>query len=172
MGVRIVHYGVDDCHRVPVLKFAGYSIADCQSIAQLHAALQSTLMAGAVVMSEIDDLAPRRAVSIVRTISTAPLVLFPGRASSILEPEFDLVIPALTPPEQWLGEMAELIDRYFANRIRSQALKAQSAALREQAAWARDKFHQERLRSRVECAKNRDILGGLGNRAAPEDPSG
>jgi hypothetical protein len=161
MGVRIIHYGVDDCHRVPVLKFAGYSIADCQSIVQLRAALQSTEDPGAVVMTEIEDMAPRRAVSIVRSTSSAPLVLFPGRASGIFEFEFefDLVIPVLTPPEQWLSDMAELIDRWFALRARTHALSAQSALLRLESSRAVRKSQQERMRSRAECAKNRENPG-------------
>lgn len=126
MSVQIVHYGVDDCHRVPVLKFAGYSIADCRSVAQLRAALRSTQEAGAVVITQIDDQASRCAVSITRSTSTVPLVLFPWRTSCNFESEFDLVIPALTPPEQWLCEVAELIDRSLAIRARSQVIRAQS----------------------------------------------
>ena len=126
MDVPIIHYGADDCHRVPVLKFAGYAVADCRSIAQLHAALQAIAEAGAVVMTGIGDLAPHRAVSIARCASTAPLVLFPEGASSLVEPEFDLVIPALTPPEQWLSDLAELIDRCFAIRGRSGEIRRQS----------------------------------------------
>ena len=160
MDVQIIHYGVDDCHRVPVLQFAGYAISDCRSsIAQLRAVLQSTQNAGAVVMTGIEELAPQRAVSIARSISTAPLVLFPGNASGIVEPEFDLVIPALTPPEQWLSEMAELIDRCFVTRDRTRALSAQAALLRQETAQAAQKSQQERLRFRVECAKNREMLG-------------
>jgi hypothetical protein len=172
MGVRIVHYGVDDCHRVPVLTFAGYSIADCRSIVQLRAALQSTEEAGAVVMTEIEDLAPHRAVWIARWASAAPLVLFPSRTSRIFEPEFDLVVPALTPPEQWLSEMAELIDRSFELRARSQILKAQSACLREEAARARIKFHQEWMRSRVECARNRGVFDEAQNDLDSEEQPG
>jgi hypothetical protein len=171
--VQIIHYGVDDCHRVPVLQFAGYSIADCRSsIAQLRAALQSTEYTGAVVMTEIEDLAPQRAVSIARSASTAPLVLFPGRASSIFESEFDLVIPALTPPEQWLSDMAALIERCFALRARSLGLRAQSAYLRQQAAQARQKSQRERTRSRMECAKNRGLFGEFLSDTDPEDQPG
>ena len=167
MGVQIVHYGVDDCHRVPVLKFAGYSISDCRSIAQLNAALQSTQEPGAVVMTEIEALAPKRAVWIARSTSAAPLVLFPGRSSSILEPEFDLVIPALTPPEQWLSEVAELIDRCFMLRARSNAPVTESASLREEAARASDKSRQEPMRSRARCAKKPEIRSAAGEEDEP-----
>jgi hypothetical protein len=173
MGVRIIHYGVDDCHRVPVMQFAGYVIAECQSsIAQLRAALQSTQDAGAVVMTGIEDLSPQRAVSIARSRTTAPLVLFPQGTSSIFEPEFDLVVPALTPPEQWLSEMAELIDRTLDIRFRCQALRAHSALLREETATAIKKSRQERMRSRMEIAKNRDIPGEARSDADSEELTG
>ncbi len=168
MGARIIHFGLDDCHRVPVLKCAGYSIADCQSIAQLRTALESTQEAGAVVMTRIEDLAPRFAISITRATSAAPMVLFPGRASSILEPEFDLVVPALTPPEQWLSEMAALIDRSFAIRAHSQVVRAQSALLRQETDRAIRKSQLERMRSRTECAKNREISGVVDSDAVSE----
>ncbi len=169
MGARIIHFGFDDCHRVPVLRCAGYSIADCQSIAQLHAALQSTEEARAVVMARVQDLAPQRAVSITRAISTAPMVLFPCGAADLDESEFDLVIPALTPPEQWLSDIADLIQRCHSLRSQFHTLRAVSIVLRQESADAVRRSRHERRQSGTECAKNRELLGGAGIHADAEE---
>jgi len=158
MGARIVHFGSDTCHRMPVLKSAGYSINDCRSLAQLHYALQICAEADAVVMTEPDRVAPDSAISIARSSSTAPLILFPGRRLEYKESDFDLVVPALTPPEQWLSDIAALIQRSQAIRAQSQSLVDQSS-LRREAEAARKKSRLERERSRRECARNAEMLG-------------
>ncbi|MGB6686871.1 MAG: hypothetical protein WBE76_03420 [Terracidiphilus sp.] len=132
MGARIVHFGSDTCHRVPVLKSAGYSIDDCRSVAQLHSALQMSAEAAAVVMTEPDGTAPERAISITRSSSTAPLILFPSRGLEYKESDFDLVVPVLTPPEQWLNDIAALIQRSLAIRAQSQYVVDQSGLLRRE----------------------------------------
>lgn len=76
MAARIVHFGVDSCHRLWVLKNAGYSVDDCQSVVQLRAALQSGTHADAVAFTESERFAPDEVVEVTRAHSSAPLILF------------------------------------------------------------------------------------------------
>jgi hypothetical protein len=172
MVARIVHIGSDSCHRLPVLKSAGYSIDNCSSVAQLHAALQARDEADAVVLTESDGAVPEDAVSLARSSSTAPLILFPSRNVHYDESDFDLVVPVLTPPEQWLDDIATLIERCRDIRMRSQCLREQSTQLRhESAALARKSWH-ERDRSRNERAGRAEFrIGGSQESASDKDPA-
>jgi len=123
MATRIVHFGEDTCHRLSVLKSAGYFVAKCDNVEQLQAALQSEYGADAVLMTDRDGEVPQDAMKVARTYSSAPLILFRDTNRNIAEIGFDLVVPVLTPPEQWLDELGVVIKR-------SQAIGKRSAKLR------------------------------------------
>jgi len=110
MAFKIIHFGLDDCHRLAVLKSARYSIIDCgNSIERLHAALLATREVEAIVVSETDSVEPEEAIHLARSFSMAPLVLFQGRQSRYDESEFDLCVPPLTDPSLWLTNIGALI---------------------------------------------------------------
>lgn len=161
MTARILHLGSDDCLRVPVLRCAGYAIDDCCSLRQLQTALQIPVQAEVVVLTEIEDGVPNKALSMVRAHSTAPVVLFPGRAALFDESDFDLIVPPLTPPETWLTEIAALIQESRAIHMRSQQLAQQSPMLREAPVAARKRFRLEQERSWKERARNSGSAVGL-----------
>lgn len=116
MAARIIHFGADNCHRLWVLKSAGYFIEDCQSVVQLHAALQSGSDPDAVAFTENERFAPEEAVAVTRSHSSAPLILFRETHNDCMESVFDLVVPVLEPPETWLNSVAALIARRRAVR--------------------------------------------------------
>jgi hypothetical protein len=111
MVARIVHFGLDNCFRVALLKAAGHFVYECNSVSQLHAALIGIRQADAVVISESDGEVPYDAISLTRSTSMAPLILFRSRSAHYDESEFDLVIPELTDPNKWLSEIAHLVAR-------------------------------------------------------------
>jgi hypothetical protein len=111
MDARIVHFGFDDCARIAVLKRAGYCVEDCNSVSLLHAALVEVRGADAVAITENDGVAPNDLISLARATSMAPLILFQSTNPHYDESEFDLVVPALTGPRQWLSEIGRLIEQ-------------------------------------------------------------
>lgn len=111
MAVRIVHFGGDNCNRVAALKSMGYSIDECNSLAQLHAALVGVLETDAVAIAENDGAAPDHTISMIRATSTAPLILLRSRSPHYNEADFDLVVPFSSRADEWLGNVAELIGR-------------------------------------------------------------
>jgi hypothetical protein len=110
MVARFVHFGIDSCFRGALLKAAGHSVEECTSVSHLHAALIGVREVNAVVFSEGDGEVPYDAISLARSTSTAPLILFRSRSPRYDESEFDLVIPELTDPKKWLKEIAGLIN--------------------------------------------------------------
>jgi hypothetical protein len=159
MAASVIHFGVDDCHRIKVLEIAGYFVRNCGSLRQLRATLLEENSAAAVFMSEGDGVPPRAAILIARTHSSAPVVLFKGPCGYCEESEFDLVVPTLTPPEIWLNELNSLVARSKDIRSRSQSLIRQSAELRRLSGGARQKSQDERQRSIVEYARNAEQAG-------------
>jgi hypothetical protein len=109
MAARVIHFGRDDCHRLTVLRSAGYSVDDCDSLVQLRASLLDFGEADAVLLSDGDGLAAEDAGSVARTCSKAPVVLFSATNRNYQDSAFDLVVHSLTPPEVWLGEVDALI---------------------------------------------------------------
>jgi len=154
MAARVVHYGVDECHRLTVLRSAGYAVDNCSSLPQLREALSTEGKPQAVFVTEDDRDSPRPVISIAKSCSSAPLVLF-RRSNAIFDEEnFDLVIDSLTPPTQWLNEVQELIVNGQTLRARSRELVRESAHLRVESAAAREKSRTERQRSRKERHQN------------------
>jgi hypothetical protein len=150
MAARVIHYGNDECHRLTVLRSAGYAVDSYNSLPQLREALTTNGKPEAVFITEDDRDSPLLVVTIAKSCSSAPLVLF-RRSNAIFEEEhFDLVIDSLTPPTQWLNELQELIVHGQTLRARSRELAKESAQLRVEASAAREKSRVERKRSRQE----------------------
>jgi hypothetical protein len=113
MAVRIVHFGSDAFCRVDALKSMGYSVDVCNSFAQLHASMVGILPADAVAIAENDGTVSDHAISLIRAVSTAPLILFRDGNHHYSRAEFDLVVPFDAGADEWLSDIAELIARSF-----------------------------------------------------------
>lgn len=107
----IAHFGADKHYRLAVLTRAGYTVERCNSPAQLHAVLTGIRYVDAVIVSESDGDTPYDAISMTRSNSTIPLILFQSGNPHYDESEFDLVVPVLTQPREWLNKIAGLLAR-------------------------------------------------------------
>lgn len=104
----LVHFGVDTCFRLPVLRSAGFCIVECESIDELLTAL--TAHPDAVLLEEEQDRLTGQAIAVARSQSDAPVVLF--AAEPCLQTcRVDLLIPAFTTPERWLEQIRVLVER-------------------------------------------------------------
>ena len=144
MAVRVIHFGPDDCHRLTVLRSAGYSVDACNSLGQLHASLLAGGVADAVVMSDGEGVAPAEVISLARTHSSAPVVLFRGTNRAYEDSMFDLVVHTLTPPEVWLTEVDAVIAKHRVLRAHSSVLTLESARPRQEAAIVARKLRRAR----------------------------
>jgi hypothetical protein len=149
MAATVIHFGIDDLHRIPVLRQAGYVVEDCLSVRSLHSALIQYPDPDAVAMAESDAMNGNEAISLVRSHSTAPLVLFQGWQMFFEASEFNLVVPRLTHPRVWLVDLADLIERSRAIRSRCQLIREQTVLIREQvrAEVTRSRREMERSQS-------------------------
>jgi len=154
MAARVIHFGPDDCHRLMVLRSAGYAVDGCASLAQLRASLQAGGEADAVLMTEGDGVAPEDAASLAKSCSSAPVILFSGTNRAYEGAAIDLVVHSLTPPEVWLNEVDALIAKSRVLGGNLAALSQKSAHLREESAAAVNKSRAERTRSQQERARN------------------
>lgn len=137
MGLGIVHFGMDDCNRLMVLQNAGYAVDSCSSLEHLRFIFNRTPLPAAIVMAEHRADAHHDAIAFVRSHPPVPLVLFQSAIWSDDESQFDLVIPPLTPPDEWLEKIAALIKRTQAMLATSQQVREQSAVIRKEAAASR-----------------------------------
>ena len=109
MAARVIHLGPDDCHRLMVLRTAGYRVDACDSMAQLRAWIAGGLQADVVVMSDAGGAAPKEVVAIARTRAFLPVILFRSTNLAYEETGVDLIVPGLTPPGIWLHDVEALI---------------------------------------------------------------
>ena len=109
MAAHVLHIGMDDCHRVAVLRSAGYKVDECDSLLQLATTLERTQHADAVILTESENIQPEHAVTLARERSGAPIIFFPKSNGGVSEDQFDLVIHALTSPEKWLQQVSDLL---------------------------------------------------------------
>ncbi len=171
MAARVIHFGTDDCHRLTVLRTAGYVVDACTSLVQLHKALKTTVDPDAVCIAEGDGAVPEAAGNLARSHSRAPVILFQSTNLRSEDTVFDLVVPTLTPPQTWLREMEALIAESQAIRVRSRSLIENSRELREEAAVARKKSKSERARSRSQYQRSTGTLQDGSPRSAPQSES-
>ncbi len=163
MSTSIIHVGVDDCQRIPVLKSAGFQVNPCDSFDQLHSALAGIPPADAVAIAECRSALIEKAVALTRATSSIPLILFQGTSPHTLnDSDFDLVVPVLTSPQIWIARMQAMIEESRTLRARSEAIREASslltqasAALRGEAKTAREKSHFEQVRAKSEVERNR-----------------
>ena len=153
MGARVIHYGPDDCHRVMVLRSAGYSTSDCRSLVQLRECLDRGATADALLMSDAEDFQPQEAIALAKAHLSLPVILFRSTTLTYEESGVDLVVHCLTPPEIWLNEVDVLIERSRTLRAQSQALGRKSAQLRRESALQVVRSRAERKRSRQETSR-------------------
>jgi hypothetical protein len=145
MATSFIHIGEDLCFRLPVLESAGYSVAECHSIELLSAALGRN--PEAVLLEEEPKVLTEAAAILTRSRSAASLILFRSEVDSFTAGDFDLIIPSLTSPEEWLSQIAGLLQRSRTIRAESQTLLRASWSLREDSAAVRKAVSEERARS-------------------------
>jgi hypothetical protein len=122
---RVIHFGPDDCFRIPILKGSGYSVDLCNSASQLHAALQDVdQKADAVAIVENKGIDPSAAIFLTRMTSEAALILFQSKDHSYDESGFDHVVRVPSSPSEWLGELTKIIERRRSVRPPSRPLSA------------------------------------------------
>jgi hypothetical protein len=69
-----------------------------------------------VLMADDNRDISRDAIALTRSYSSALLILFRDTNHDNAESEFDSIIPVLTPPSNWLREIARLIEQRRASR--------------------------------------------------------
>jgi hypothetical protein len=112
MALEMIYYGADTSHRVSVLVAAGYAVKNCKSPSELTQCLQSGDEILAVLFcDQVGDL-PLDVIAAARARCSAPIILFRESAGADDPSAFDFIIPNLTPPGDWLRDIAEQIERH------------------------------------------------------------
>jgi hypothetical protein len=131
MATRVIYFGNDNCHRIPVLAAAGFHVEQATTLAALRIALSSDPLPRIAFFCDHQGRLPHEAIALARAHSAIHAILFRETNLQWNEAEFDLVIPALTPPPSWLDEIAQLLEIPFAEAPippRPQLVPAPSAA--------------------------------------------
>jgi hypothetical protein len=118
MSRKLLTFGYDACHRWAVLRLAGFTVHACQSIGELRELLMTSQDVDAVVMVEDIVSIPQEAIVAAISYFDGPLVLFEARMQGSRD-AFDLRVPILTGPTEWLLEVEKLIEKTHSTSIRN-----------------------------------------------------
>jgi hypothetical protein len=111
MSRKLLTFGYDACHRWAVLRVAGFTLHACQSISELRERLMVARDVDAVVMVEDIVSVPPEALLYAKAYFDGPLVLFEARFQSNYRDSFDLCVPILTGPSEWLPQIEAVIEK-------------------------------------------------------------
>ena len=139
----MLHFGADVCNRVLVLRNVGYSVDICPSVAEFCPPLEERAETDAVVVSALPGRDRSHVVTFTCEHSSARLVLFDNSYAHTDEEQFDLIVPPLMHPEEWLRLVAALIER-------SRDLNRTTAVIRERSALLRKDSETLRLNSMIQ----------------------
>ena len=130
--VHTLYYGATDSPYLPdVLRSAGYAVEECESVGELVRLLKSEQKTDLVCVAETWDRPAEGALAAARAFTEAPIVLFRSSNHHYLQQVWDLEIPPLTNPSEWLVDVAELLDETRPNGAQPPGLQAESRHLRE-----------------------------------------
>lgn len=140
MATTILYVGEDLRRRIPVMETAGFVVFQSEvKIKAIHIAFDREKDYSAIVFHNDIAAVPEDAVQETRSLSDAPVVLFQNLTVAC-DGEFDLVIPALTPPDIWLQKLRDVIQA-------SRGVRERSVQLRKDCADVRSKSQNLRLKS-------------------------
>lgn len=111
MAPKLIYYGTDHSHRLSVLQAAGYVVENCKSAPELVNCLESDAEILAILFSDEEPETPLEAADIARVRCSAPQIVFHDSAALEDEIGFDFIIANLTPPSEWLKDIASLIEQ-------------------------------------------------------------
>jgi hypothetical protein len=131
MAAQLLYFGQDDSHRVQVLQCAGYDVRECSSPQQLTSILCAGIAFDAILVNEEELALSPEILPNARAAISAPVVLFHHNCTAFDSDSFDLVIHNLTPPNQWLSELRELIEQTRTKHARAGKFTAESVRLSE-----------------------------------------
>jgi hypothetical protein len=125
-SATVIHYGEDDCSRVPALKNAGYEVLVSDSLDRLKLDLERGEV-DAVIVSGLQPRCTKKAAVLVRRRCSAPLILFRGTDVKHDVNRFDRVFSSQVPEAHWLFDTAVLV-------MQCKELRGQAETLREDCA--------------------------------------
>ncbi|MBV8113322.1 MAG: hypothetical protein JO300_01170 [Silvibacterium sp.] len=165
MTATVLHFGPDDCKRVLVLRSVGYSVDLCLSISEFRSVIQQRADADAVLVTERPGRKRQEVVTLTREYSHAGLVLFDSSYDGAVEGEFDFVVPPQMPPEDWLQKIADVIERSWALKVQSTAIREQSAQLKKDSEMVRLQSMLERQKSATARARAEGLIEDIRKKA-------
>lgn len=160
MAATLIHFGCDDCHRVAVLKSAGYDIHEPKTLDELGILLLQDQHVAAVIISEEDSRSAEQAATVARERTNVPVILFRRSGTDLNEHLFDRVYASFLQPDEWLAETAELIEL---NRISCERLKAvgeHSEHLKREVQSAKGQSRWQRARGRIQAGRSKPTALG------------
>ena len=168
MAAKVLHFGTDDCNRLLVLRSVGYDVEFCPSLVEFPPLLQRS-DPDAVLVTGRPNRERGQVVTLTRELSHARLILFGSSHSVAGDGEFDLVIPPLMHPEEWLQQVSSVIERSRTLTATATVIREQSVLLRKDSEIARLKSMIERERSATARARTQRVLDDIRQEPDPSE---
>lgn len=146
--IHVVYFDPDGTgHRKEVLRCAGYAVDECRSVPELADCLRAEVGADLVCIADAWNSPAEGALALARGLSMAPIVLFRSSDHNYIQHDWDLEIPPLTHPSDWLAKVEGLLAgaRVGSRRpvMPSRPLHVEATAAHAQSAGVRGRMRRE-----------------------------
>lgn len=111
MAARVLCFGTHDCNRSLVLRQVGYEVDRARSLLEFRALIRERADTDAVLVTERRGNVRREVVTLTREHSRARLILFDCSYDHVDAGQFDLIVPPLSAPAEWLRQVADTIEQ-------------------------------------------------------------
>lgn len=146
MGTALLHLGGDLCSRIAVLNRAGYKVVEPGSGSDDHELREGI---AAILVNEDGIAAESVTPEAVDPDHVLPRILFKSLYAVVSPETYDLVVPNLSSPSDWLPKIQELITKSLEIRAQAQAIQQESATLRESSRRLREESQLVREESKT-----------------------
>lgn len=148
----ILYVGADTCCRIPVLERSGLTVYRAEGLipAILNVFAAREYFSAITFNTDVLEL-PRKMVSVTRSLSAAPLILFENLYVYPDKSDFDLIVPPLTTASRWLKQLHDLIKASGKQQERSRQLVRDCQTLQS--------FYPQTLAER-RVAINSEVISG------------
>lgn len=101
----------DACRRPEVLRWVGFTVQECTALSDLAGRLRSGEAPDLVCVADGWDEPVELVLSLVRSYTSAPVVLFSSGRHLYPEVAWDMEVPVMTHPGEWVSRVVELLER-------------------------------------------------------------
>lgn len=106
-----LYFSVSDaCRRPEVLRSVGFTVHECTVLSEMVSCLRAGENPDLVCVADCWEEPAESVLTLVRSLTGAPMVLFSSGRHLYAQGAWDLEVPAMTHPRVWLSRIVQMME--------------------------------------------------------------